>query len=155
MGLRISSEVLAAIIAESEKARAWEVCGLLVGDATYIVEHLVCRNVASDPSRAFEIDPTALIVAHKAARRGGPQIVGCYHSHPSGLAEPSLRDARAASADGALWLIVAGRAVGLWRAVERGERHGRFDRIAFKASPRLAPTRRVSQSDVMKKGFQT
>lgn len=137
MGVRISSGVLAAILSESERARDHEICGLLFGDATHIVEHLACRNIADDARRAFEIDPVQLIAAHTAARRGGLQIVGCYHSHPGGSAEPSLRDADGAAADGALWLIVAARDASLWRAVERGERHRRFDPVVFEATPDL------------------
>jgi proteasome lid subunit RPN8/RPN11 len=55
-----------------------------------------------------------LIAAHKAARAGGPALVGYYHSHPSGPAEPSVRDTEGAMGDGALWLILAGGGARLW-----------------------------------------
>ena len=130
--LEISSEVLRAIVDEADRDAGREVCGLLFGTAERVVAMQSCRNVAADPRTAFEIDPAQLIAAHRAARAGGPNIVGCYHSHPSGAPEPSPRDAEAAVADGAIWLIVAGRDVGCWRAVAEGARQGRFDHVDYR-----------------------
>lgn len=132
MALEISSEVLAAIVNEAERVPDREVCGLLFGTPDRVTAARPCRNVAADPRTAFEIDPAHLIAAHRTARTGGPQIVGCYHSHPSGAPEPSVRDAEAAVADGSIWLIAAGRSVGCWRAVADGDRHGRFDAIRYR-----------------------
>jgi len=87
------------------------------------------ENVTEDPERRFEIDPAALFAALRAERAGGPKIVGYWHSHPSGDATPSATDAAMAAADGRLWLIVAGEAATLWRAVEAGALHGRFDAV--------------------------
>lgn len=140
MSVAISSEVLDAIIAEADRTHLREVCGLLFGDPSNIQNYMSCPNVAADPARAFEIDPRSLIDAHKASRKGGPQIIGCYHSHPDGPLVPSVRDAAAALPDGSLWLIVAGRGVGLWRAVERGNRYGRFDAVQLVRDGRACVT---------------
>lgn len=131
MGLRISSAVLRRIVGEADASAGREVCGLLFGTAERIEDALSCRNVASDPASAFEIDPARLIAAHRAARAGGPPILGCYHSHPGGPPLPSARDAAAAAPDGAIWIIVAGRNTGCYRAVEEGRYHGRFDAVAL------------------------
>ena len=97
---------------------------------------LPAANVAADPFIRFEIDPSTLFAAHRAARRGGPAILGCYHSHPRGPAAPSAVDAASAAADGQLWLILdATGAATLWRAVARGAMHGRFDPVAFAETP--------------------
>ena len=72
-------------------------------------------NIADDPLTQFEIEPGALIAAEKSARRGGPQILGYFHSHPNGLAMPSLSDALFAAPDGRRWLIIAGGMISLWR----------------------------------------
>ena len=80
---------------------------------------------------AIEIDPAALIAAHRAARSGGAAVIGHYHSHPTGLAEPSPRDAADAAPDGSIWLIAGGGQVTAWRAVAAGRRHGRFDPLAL------------------------
>ena len=125
MVLEISSAVLDAIVADANASPAREVCGLLFGSRARVTAGLACRNVAEDPADSFEVDPRALIAAHRAARARGPEIVGCYHSHPNGSTKPSLRDLVAAE-DGAIWLIVAAGEIGLWQAAS-----GRFEPLAF------------------------
>lgn len=111
--------MLRRIIDEAADSRE-EVCGLLFGSPQRIDAAQRCRNVAANPADSFEIDPAALLAAHKTARGGGPAIVGCYHSHPGGSPEPSARDAAAAAPDGLLWLITGGGEARLWRAREEG-----------------------------------
>lgn len=106
-----------------------EVCGLLFGDPDRVDAAAGCRNVAADPTSAFEIDPAQLIAAHRAARAGGPRLVGCYHSHPSGDATPSRRDAAAADANEWLWVIVGGGGARVFRAVADGSLRGSFEEI--------------------------
>ncbi|EZP51501.1 M67 family metallopeptidase [Sphingomonas sp. RIT328] len=122
----IASDLIDRIRCEAAACPDAEVCGLLFGDDAAITAIRPCRNVAADPARWFEIDPAALLAAHRAARGGGPRLIGHYHSHPSGIARPSPRDAASAPPDGALWLIVAGGTVRGWRAVAGGPVEGRF-----------------------------
>ncbi len=103
-----------------------EVCGLLLGSGGQVTDVVHCSNVAVEPTRRFEIDPAQLFAALRAARADGPEVLGCYHSHPGGDPEPSARDAADAAANGWFWLIVADGEARLWRAVAHGERHGRF-----------------------------
>lgn len=77
-------------------------------------------NVHPDPLGHFEIDPQALVDAHRAARAGGPDLIGYYHSHPTGIAEPSATDRAQASGDGRVWAIVGGGDVTFWRDDEHG-----------------------------------
>lgn len=126
MTVRISRALLEQIMDCASADPAHECCGLLLGEAGRIGSILPTANVAGDPARHFEIDPVRLIAAHKAARMGGPQLIGHYHSHPSGSALPSANDAAEAGVDGALWLVVAGDQATLWRAVPRGTLHDRF-----------------------------
>ena len=134
MTVEISSAVLAAIRAEAAAKPDREICGLIFGDVERVDAHRSCNNVAENPADSFEIDPAALIGAYRAERGAGPKIAGCYHSHPSGTAAPSPRDAAAAQADDRLWLIVAPGAVGLYRAVERGAIHGRFETVDYRVA---------------------
>ncbi len=127
--VEISSRVLHAIAAEAAAAPGREVCGLLFGADGRVTDHLPCANVAAHPRDSFEIDPAALIAAYRAERAGGRRIVGCYHSHPSGRAEPSGRDAEAAGVADWLWLIAGGGEIRGWRVVAGGECHGRFDPV--------------------------
>ena len=110
-----------------------EVCGLLFGTANRIDAALPCRNVAANPLTAFEIDPAQLLTAYRAARAGGPSIAGCYHSHPSGDAAPSPRDAAAAAPNDWVWVIVGGGEVRIFHAVENGAIYRRFDAAVIPA----------------------
>jgi proteasome lid subunit RPN8/RPN11 len=120
MGITISSEILAKLIAAADASPHAEICGLLLGGADRIERAEACDNVAADPMRTFEIDPIALFAAHRDARGVGAAVVGHYHSHPSGVAVPSPRDAAQAMGDGALWLILATGQARLWRSRDVG-----------------------------------
>jgi proteasome lid subunit RPN8/RPN11 len=96
-----------------------ECCGLLLGRET-IEQAQPAVNVAADRRRHFEIDPQALVDAHRAARAGGPEVLGYYHSHPAGPAEPSRTDRAMAAGDGNLWAIVGEGDVTFWRDGENG-----------------------------------
>ncbi len=102
----------AAIARAAETAWPDECCGLLTGRALSgagaatrieIARAVATRNVAADPKNRFEIDPQTWL----DLEMGPEQIVGLYHSHPSGTAEPSPRDFAAAWGDRLVWLITA------------------------------------------------
>jgi len=88
---------------------------LLLGEGGQIAAVQSAANVAEDPSTRFEIDPMALLKAHKSAREGGPKVLGYYHSHPKGHPVPSATDCEHASGDARIWAIVAGGKVKFWR----------------------------------------
>ena len=87
---------------------------MLLGRAA-VEEARPAANVAADPCRRFEIDPQALIDAHRAARADGAGVIGYYHSHPAGPSEPSAVDHALASGDGRIWAIVGEGDVTFWR----------------------------------------
>ena len=120
MAVTLSRSLLDRIAALAAADPAREICGLLLGSGGKVEAILPAANVAADPARHFEVDPTVLIAAHRAGRACGPAVVGHFHSHPSGSAIPSADDAAAAAADGALWLIIGGGEARLWRAVGEG-----------------------------------
>lgn len=129
MMLRISSELLSRLHALAAASPDAEVCGLLLGEEDRVVEILPAANVAAMPATHFEIDPATLIAAHRAARGGGLQVIGCYHSHPNGRAEPSVEDAAQSAPDGQYWVIVAQGAASCWKSSPNGALHGRFDPV--------------------------
>ena len=121
MEIAVTSGVIATLIEEAAQAMPRECCGLLLGQGQTIVEARPCANVHPQPERHFEIDPVALIAAHRAARSGaGPQVLGYYHSHPTGSAEPSATDRAMTSGDGRVWAIAAGGMVRWWRDGAQG-----------------------------------
>ena len=127
MVLTLTRPVLDILFAEAQRAHPIECCGLLLGPSEDRVDlALPARNVAPDQARHFEIDPQALVDAHRAERRGGPKLLGYYHSHPTGIAQPSATDRAQAGGDGRLWAIIGGREITLWR--DGGEH---FERLPY------------------------
>lgn len=108
--LPLFRRTIAALVAAARAAGDEEACGLLIGPA---LEVRPCANVAADRTRHFEIDPAALVAAHRAARAGGEAVAGYFHSHPAGPPEPSPIDRAGASGDGRVWAIV-GLRDGAW-----------------------------------------
>ena len=121
MIVTISRTVERQILAHCAESSEIEACGLLFGDETRILRATPVPNVAENPTDSFEIDPAALFAAIRAERDGGDRLIGHYHSHPTGSAEPSARDAAQALDVGRLWLIVGGQEMRLWRANRPGE----------------------------------
>ena len=120
MTVEVSSQVMEAMIAEAAAVHPRECCGILLGEGAVITAILRAENVHGDAVKHFEIDPQALVDAHRAARAGGPQVLGYYHSHPNGLERPSSRDLDMAARDGAVWAIIAVGGVTFWRLGDAG-----------------------------------
>lgn len=120
MQVEVSSEVEQAMLAHAAAAHPREACGLLLGADARIASATLAANVHPEPETHFEIDPQALVDAHRAARAGGPEVVGYWHSHPRGSADPSATDRAHASADGRVWAIVGEGKVGWWRDTAEG-----------------------------------
>lgn len=120
MQVHVTSKALDQMRAHAAAAHPHEACGLLLGEAGRIIEARAARNVHPAPATRFEIDPQALIDAHRAARSGGLQVIGYYHSHPQGEAVPSATDRAAAAGDGRVWAIIAGDDVRFWKDGEQG-----------------------------------
>lgn len=127
----IQRQCLDHLLAAASDAHPHECCGLLLGEGTTITHAQPTANVHPDPARHFEIDPHALIAAHRAARSGGPQVIGYYHSHPTGDPSPSATDRASAAHDGRVWAIVAGREVRFFRDGEEG-----FVALSYAVAPR-------------------
>lgn len=134
MEMLIARRLIEQIIAHALSDPEHEVCGLLFGDDNWITAAEPTANVHPDPSAHFEVDPSALIAAHRAEREGGRRLIGHYHSHPSGRAFPSARDAAFAEPD-RLWLIAAGQETALFRAMPDGEIAGAFCSVAMRIDP--------------------
>lgn len=112
--VKLPAALAAALRTQAERASPRECCGLLEGVRTehsFTIRALhPARNLADNSDR-FEIDPRDHIAAVKQARANGAGIVGCYHSHPRGAAQPSASDRAGAGEEDFLWLIVAGETI--------------------------------------------
>ena len=127
----ITPASLDAIFTQAAEAHPHECCGLLLGEGGRITHAHPTANVHPDPATHFEIDPAALIAAYKAEREGGPRILGYYHSHPNGRAEPSPTDRASAAHDGKVWAIAANGQVRFFRDGEDG-----FEALSYEVAPR-------------------
>ena len=92
--MRVRARVLETIEAHARRDAPHECCGLLLGTATEIVEAVPARNIASEPSRRYEIAPEDHFAAIRRCRGGvdGVAVVGGYHSHPRSQPIPSTTD---------------------------------------------------------------
>lgn len=115
MIIEVTSGALATLRREAAEAAPEECCGLLLGTGARIETAAAATNVAADRHVRFEIDPLALLAAHKAARSGGPQVIGYYHSHPNGHPVPSPTDREHSTGDSRVWAIIADGEVAFWR----------------------------------------
>lgn len=120
----MTSGALAALLGDAQARAPHEACGILLGDGLRVARAIACANIHPGPETHFEIDPQALIDAHRAARAAaegaGAQVVGYYHSHPSGPPHPSATDRAMAPGDGSIWAIVAQGAISFWRDTAKG-----------------------------------
>lgn len=115
MAIKVTRAVLAALQSEFERALPDECCGILAGRDSNFTRVIPATNVHPMRTTHFEIDPQALVDAHRDARNGGPDVLGYYHSHPNGAAEPSAIDRSKAAGDGKVWAIITKADVTFWR----------------------------------------
>jgi proteasome lid subunit RPN8/RPN11 len=108
--LILPGDFCAQIFEEARAAFPRECCGLIEGvrdgDGIRVRAIHPARNLAAAADR-FEIDPAAQFRLMRELRGSGREIVGCYHSHTYGRAEPSAHDLEHAVEEGFVWLIAA------------------------------------------------
>ncbi|HEX6959006.1 MAG TPA: M67 family metallopeptidase [Ferrovibrio sp.] len=127
----------------AEVAFPREACALLIGrehgDGLLAVAEVVAAdNVAADGEREFELDPAVHIAVLRRLRESNAveRVIGHWHSHPNGRAEPSAMDAAMVHDPGLVWAITSlldGRVQEL-RAFRPALRNG-FDAIPVEILP--------------------
>lgn len=94
--LRMPRELSSRLASEAARRVPEECCGVLVGRRSGRVGTVTsvhpATNLAPDPRRRYVVDPEALIASARAAREEDVEVLGYYHSHPRGSAEPSDED---------------------------------------------------------------
>ena len=106
--LILSGDLREQIRDEARAALPRECCGLIEGIREPGTIRAVALHPAANLARGddrFEIDPVEQFRLMHALRGTGREIVGCYHSHPSGPAAPSPRDADEAQERDFVWLV--------------------------------------------------
>jgi proteasome lid subunit RPN8/RPN11 len=103
-----------------------EVCGILVGhrgdrevdgdDPDEVTAHRAVDNVADERRTRYELDPETTLAVIEEIENGGDEVVGFYHSHPTGPLEPSSTDEAQATWPGYVYVIVVpGDGMEAWR----------------------------------------
>ncbi|HUO08015.1 MAG TPA: M67 family metallopeptidase [Phycisphaerae bacterium] len=128
--LRIADELRQQMRACASAEYPRECCGILVGrvdgEDVDVVQVIAASNVAEGARLRdrYTIEPLAIVRADRAARGGGMEIVGYYHSHPDHPAVPSKTD-RELAWEGYVYVIVQSGAEGggdlrAWRMGDEG-----------------------------------
>jgi desampylase len=105
--IQIRREILTRLIEHARQDPLKECCGLLAGRSGIITEAFPATNTAVDPARAYEIAPGELFKLIRKIRAAKLELLGIYHSHPSGENRPSARDIERAFYPAAAYFIVS------------------------------------------------
>jgi len=133
--IRIDPAALEAIEAAARRALPEETCGLLIGAGERITRAVETANLARDRGSGrdrFEIDARVHLRLQRELRGTAKGILGVFHSHPGGRAEPSATDRAEAAYPGWIWLITAIDETGRCTTrtfIDRGD--GRFEKVGF------------------------
>lgn len=120
----IPESVREEVVAHAREGAPEEVCGLLAGtrgeDESQVEERYPAENVAETPRTRYEVGPQEQLALMEDIEESGQEVVGFYHSHPKGPAEPSVTDTAQATWPDRSYVIVSlggseGASVGSWR----------------------------------------
>jgi proteasome lid subunit RPN8/RPN11 len=104
--IRVRREVLNRLLDEAHREPTLECCGLLAGRDGTIERVLPAPNVLASPS-AYELAPGDLFQLMREIRAAELEMMGIYHSHPTGDNYPSPRDIERAYYPDAVYFIVS------------------------------------------------
>ena len=108
--MKIRQHVLDHIVAHAVEDLPNECCGLLIGNAEMVEDAARARNMKRSRTR-FQVEPADHFAAIRRARAAGLEVIGAYHSHPSGPSGPSETD-RARLTDPAMFHVIISLAHG-------------------------------------------
>ena len=105
--VRLARELHERMLDQALAAPEVEICALIGGSGTSPRTLYPVANVAGDPRQAFLMEPHAQLQAMREMRTAGEHLVGIYHSHPEGPAQPSETDRAQAAYPDVLYFIAA------------------------------------------------
>lgn len=89
--IEVPHEVIAAMAVHARNEAPNEACGLVAGSSGQVRFFYPLDNVAPSVDR-YVVDPVGHVSALRHAERSGWELIGVFHSHPSGSAIPSATD---------------------------------------------------------------
>jgi proteasome lid subunit RPN8/RPN11 len=109
--LVLARDAYDAILEHAEAEVPREACGVLLGEAreNERFAEAVRRvpNVADAPRMTYELDPEATFAVFDEAEATRREVVGFYHSHPSGPAHMSQTDREQAAWPDHVYLLAS------------------------------------------------
>jgi [CysO sulfur-carrier protein]-S-L-cysteine hydrolase len=111
--LTITNEQLWEMTAHVESHAPLEACGLLAGRGSMVEKIFLVRNQAQSPVR-YVMDPLEQLHAFEWMEDNGMDLLGIFHSHPTGPEIVSPTDIAEAAYE-VVYVILA-RTDGEWRA---------------------------------------
>ncbi|PSP72915.1 hypothetical protein BRC86_11175 [Halobacteriales archaeon QS_3_64_16] len=117
-----STDAYETIVSHAREGNPDEICGVLGGermevehtdDEGYVEPGRASRvrsvhraaNVARNPRHTYLIDPEEQLAIMEDVEESGAEVLGFYHSHPTGPAQPSGIDERRATWEGYSYVI--------------------------------------------------
>jgi [CysO sulfur-carrier protein]-S-L-cysteine hydrolase len=104
--IRIRHEILAQLIVAARTTPNEECCGLLAGRDAVITAMYLATNVLAS-AHAYEIAPAELFCVMREIRSANAELLGIYHSHPTGENRPSRIDVERAFYPEAAYFILS------------------------------------------------
>ena len=104
--LWFTSEQIEQLIAHAFEGKPNEVCGILAGKQGRVLRIIPTKNTANDPKHRFEIDQSALARYLPQIESDGLDLLGFYHSHPTGQTLPSPTDIKENAYPNVVQLII-------------------------------------------------
>ncbi|MEB2836250.1 MAG: M67 family metallopeptidase [Desulfurococcales archaeon] len=97
--------------------------GFLIGytsarGASRVAAYYAVENAAAEPG-AFESNPLDVVAAHRAAWSLGVDVVGVFHTHPTGPPKPSSRDIENMRLWPIIWVIASPLGIAAYKPRDR------------------------------------
>jgi proteasome lid subunit RPN8/RPN11 len=105
--LTLPAKLVNQIVTHVQQHQQTEACGLISKFGNDPSRYYPIRNIASEPSIRFEMDPKQQIAAMRHMRNQGEQLLAIVHSHPASPPVPSATDVRGCSYPDAYYIIVS------------------------------------------------
>ncbi|GAB4341493.1 MAG: hypothetical protein Kow0089_15940 [Desulfobulbaceae bacterium] len=106
MTLRITENIVAALIRHGRAEEPNEACGYLGAKDGVIDLHIELTNVDAAPDH-YTMDPAEQFAAIRTIRERGRAVAAVYHTHPETPARPSLEDIRLANDPDIVYVIAS------------------------------------------------
>jgi proteasome lid subunit RPN8/RPN11 len=130
--LSLSTEQLQQMITHVNSQVPFEACGLLAGNNSKVKTVLEVTNQAQSAVQ-FVMDPIEQLNAFEWIESNGQELIGIFHSHPTGPETVSPTDI-AQAAYAVVHVILARRDDGSWHARGFWIKDGAYDEVALQVT---------------------